>query len=82
MTDALTTDLRNLAKFGEAVLEEFQEAYTDIDGGWLQDKAVECGVLVEVEATEPCGDNCGCAGVTDFPTTCYRRAADVGAPHE
>jgi hypothetical protein len=54
----------------------FAEDRGDIDGGWLQDEAVKHGVLIEVEATEPCIDpeigNCACAEYGDFPMTCYR----------
>lgn len=58
------------------VLAIFDEDRGDIDGGWLQDKAVECGVLIEVQATERCigpdEGNCACAEYGDFPMTCYR----------
>lgn len=54
----------------------FAEDRGDIDGGWLQDKAVKHGVLIEVEATERCVDpdegSCACAEFGDFPMTCYR----------
>lgn len=70
--------LRKLATFGERCLDAFQDYYSDLDGGWVQDTAVECGVLVEVTATEPCDpEHCECAGMTDFPTKCYRRAPDI-----
>jgi hypothetical protein len=63
-------------KAARLVAEIFNEDRGDIDGGWLQDKAVECGVLIPVEATEPCIDpeqgNCACAEYGDFPLTCYR----------
>jgi hypothetical protein len=65
------------------VLAIFEEDRGDIDGGWLQDKAVECGVLVEVEATERCVDpeigNCACAEYGDFPMTCYRLNSELAA---
>lgn len=38
----------------------------------LQDKLTAHGFLAEVEATEPCGDGCGCADISDFPTFCSR----------
>lgn len=49
----------------------------DLDGGSIQDKAVELGLLAPTEATEPCGPEgaCRCAGYDDFPTTCYRPTA-------
>lgn len=59
----------------------FDEDRGDIDGGWLQDKAVECGVLIEVRATERCIEpdigNCACAEFGDFPMTCYRFNAAI-----
>lgn len=45
----------------------------DVDGGELQDKATELGILVTKEATEPCCESCRCAEY-GFPTTCYRPA--------
>lgn len=43
-----------------------------LEGGDVQERAVAAGLLVPTEMREPCGDNCACADVTDFPTTCYR----------
>lgn len=62
-----------LAKFGLAVLLESREEYGDLDGGWLQDIATECGCLEKVTVTEPCNNgNCACAEDNDFPGECYR----------
>lgn len=47
------------------------------DGGHIQDIAVKCGLLIPHTATEPCGENCNCADVADFPCTCYRVHEDV-----
>lgn len=44
----------------------------DFSGADIQDMAVEHGLLKLFEAKGPCGDPCVCAGVTDFPTECYR----------
>jgi hypothetical protein len=65
----------------------FEDDRGDIDGGWLQGKATDLGVLVPVEVSGPCVDPelgaCACAEYGDFPTTCYRinpeilRAADL-----
>ncbi len=58
----------------------------DLDGFDFQELCVKHGLLATVEVTEACGDNCGCAEYTDFPTTCYRRTelsrrtASVEAP--
>jgi hypothetical protein len=44
----------------------------DIDGGWLQERATELGVLIPVAVTEPCGERCDCADLGGIPGTCYR----------
>jgi len=44
----------------------------DWDGGDLQDAMLSCGLIAEVQATEPCGEACRCAEYDDFPQTCYR----------
>lgn len=78
---ALTAGER-LAAFGAAVLEESRDDLCDLDGGWLQEKAVELGVLVEVPVTEACDEStCRCAEY-GFPTTCYRYAPEVCAAME
>ena len=43
----------------------------DIDGGSVQDKARDLGLIDEVTVAEPCSDMCNC-GDGGFPTTCYR----------
>jgi hypothetical protein len=45
----------------------------DVDGGELQDKATELGILIAHEVSEPCCESCNCAEY-GFPTTCYRQA--------
>lgn len=67
------SELTPLATFGARVLDEFRDCYADLDGGWIQDTAVECGLLVEVKVTEACGENCRCAESGDWPMTCFRR---------
>jgi hypothetical protein len=52
-----------LAIFGRMVLAEFRESYSDLDGGWLQDTAVKCGLLTPVEVT---------------PENICRKASDMG----
>ena len=67
-----------LQTFGLAVLKETREGLGDIDGGWLQDKAEECGLLVRVTVTEPCSDeHCRCAEYDDFPQECLRAVIDL-----
>lgn len=66
--------LRALATFALACLEETREELADLDGGWLQDKAEELGLLVRIEVTEPCGGTCRC---DDFPMDCLRYSPEV-----
>jgi len=62
-----------LEQFALAVLHEARDSLCDLDGGWIQDKGVELGVLVSIEVTEPCDpETCRCAEYGDFPMTCYR----------
>ena len=63
-----------LADFSRKVIREMWEG-GEVDGGWIQDTAVEIGVLVPVEMAEPCGALCSCAeyqGEDGFPITCFR----------
>jgi len=67
--------LEPLALFGRIVLEESRDC-CDLDGGWLREKAVECGLLEAVEVTQPCNPtDCRCAEWDGFPATCYRLTA-------
>ena len=62
-----------LEKFALAVLEESRNELCDLDGGWLQDKAEELGLLVREEAVEACDEEwCKCAEYGDFPQSCLR----------
>ena len=46
-----------------------------LDGGEIQDMAVEHGLLVETKVSEPCGEYCRCDNYgAEFPTICYRYA--------
>ena len=64
---------REAAAFAGLVLAESRDSLADLDGGWIQDTAVACGMLEAVEVTEACNpDNCMCAECGDFPATCYR----------
>ena len=61
-----------LARFGLACLDVSRKNLGDLEGGWVQDKATELGVLTAVEVTEPCRpENCVCAEY-GFPCLCYR----------
>lgn len=65
-----------LREFCQQILELVAEGH-DANGGYLQELAVAHGLLKEVTKTEPCGEACLCAEVTDFPTTCYERTEIV-----
>ena len=70
--DALTARVAELRRFAVGILDLCP--HTECEG--IQELAVNHGVLVEVTVTEPCGDNCECAEVSDFPLTCYRLAPE------
>lgn len=61
-----------LLKFARKVMASWPEG--DIEGGDLQDIAVETGLLTKIIATASCGEGCRCIGYDTFPQTCYRLA--------
>lgn len=69
---AMYERLKPLARFGALCLDEHRSQLGDIDGAWMQETAVECGLLEQFEATEDdirdCGDDCCC----EAGDTCYR----------
>ena len=69
--------MNGFEKFALSVLEKTGNISDDLDGGWLQDKAEELGLLVRVEVSEPCGENCWCAEYDDFPQECIRYSEEV-----
>ncbi|MGE5650914.1 MAG: hypothetical protein ACM34A_12025 [Bacillota bacterium] len=66
--------------FGAKVLECAREGMGEVDGGCIQDWAVEAGLLVAHQETEPCGEGCRCAeyGI-DFPWECFRYSDEAKA---
>ncbi|MDB4914085.1 MAG: hypothetical protein JWM95_1729 [Gemmatimonadetes bacterium] len=69
--------LTKLATFGARCLIESRRELADLDGGWMQDTAVKCGVLIEHVMTTPCGPSCRCATDGAFEAdgdafVCYR----------
>ena len=47
----------------------------DLDGEDIQNKAIQLGLIAEVDAIEPCGDGCRCLaelGLSEFPTPCLQ----------
>lgn len=65
--------LTALEQFALTVLNESRIELCDLDGGWIQDKAEELGLLVRVPVTEPCGEDCVC----DMPGDCLRFSPEV-----
>lgn len=76
LAEARRDAIHRLAAFGWACLQEHRQEMADIDGFAAQELALKAGVIEEREVTEPCGDNCVCAEVADFPTRCYFIAED------
>lgn len=74
--DALRSALANYDKlhaFAKEMIAYLPEGAPD--GGDLQDAAVKYGLLIGHEVTEPCGENCNCAGYgDDWPMECFRMA--------
>ncbi|CAE6810826.1 hypothetical protein R69746_05610 [Paraburkholderia aspalathi] len=66
-------DAKSAQKFAGMVLKAHRnDGYPgDVDGGFLQQAALDCGLIEERTATEPCGEGCTCAEVADFPMQCY-----------
>lgn len=61
-----------LAKLGAWVLQQSRDDFGDVDGGSIQDKAIELGLLEAIKVSQPCGELCRCAEYDDFPQTCLR----------
>lgn len=84
--EAQAAEVERLRKFVGRVLDDARQYMSDIDGGDVQAWAVECGLLEAWTASEPCGEQCECAEVADFPTRCYRLTetgkAAIHAPKE
>lgn len=68
MTIQTTKDaMLALMRFGAACLAEHREYISGLDGDWLQERAIEVGLLEVREMSEPCGPDCECEA---FPTAC------------
>lgn len=63
----------SLLEFARWVIREHRSELGDVDGGSIQEKLIELGILHEVTVTEPCGENCRCSEYWDeFPNQCLR----------
>jgi len=69
--------MKKLAAFGAWCALEFRRELADVDGGSAQDAMERFGVIERKEVTEPCGEECVCAGYGAFPHDCYTFASDV-----
>lgn len=65
------SDIEKLRAFANQIMSCWPEG--DVDGGFLQDAAEACGLIEPTQMAAPCGVNCQCAEIADFPTTCYRK---------
>lgn len=68
-----------LIEFARWAISESSFQGCNLDGGDIQDKAHELGLLVEATIAEPCSEeHCACADAgADFPTTCFRFAGPL-----
>ena len=74
----MTPDIQQkLIEFAQWVIHEHRSEIGDIDGGDLQDKLEELGLLERVRVTEPCGEYCRCVEYDDFPQECLRLVEGV-----
>jgi hypothetical protein len=70
---SLAAELRALRRFAGFVFSAHRnDGYPgDVDGGEIQQWALECGLIEERQMFEPCSGHCTCAEICDWPTTCY-----------
>jgi hypothetical protein len=63
--------VEQLATFGARVLMQHHGdgERGDVDGGWLQETAVELGVMTTETKTVPCGERCPCGDFVDHGET-------------
>lgn len=68
------TGLEKLRGFANRIMQAWPNG--DVDEADLQEAALEFELLVDVVATEPCGEVCMCEDCgAEFPTRCYRKTA-------
>jgi len=67
-----------LIVFARWVIEQHRDELGDLEAGTIQDKLEGLGLLVRVEVTGPCGEECRCAEYYDqWPAECLRLAEGV-----
>lgn len=66
-----------LRAFANAILDESRgdSHCGDVGGDFVQEKAVEFGLLESRRVTAPCGATCVCAEWGEFPTECFFKSA-------
>lgn len=69
----------DIRAFTQWVINESRDCL-DLNGGDLQEAAVRCGVLIEHEVYESCGEGCVCDEVGDWPLYCYRLHPSLAEP--
>ena len=70
----LKAECEKLRAFANEIMDCWPDG--DVDGGFLQEVAIEHGMIAPHEVTEPCNpDGCQCAEFSDFPLICYRRTS-------
>jgi hypothetical protein len=58
-----------LVRFALAILSQHRDnECADVDGGFIHETAMECGVLVGEMRTIPCGERCACSETGEFAT--------------
>lgn len=68
---------KSLIEFARWVIREHRNSMGDVDGGSIQDKLQQLGILVSMPVIEPCGEDCPCAEYGEFPQECLRLAGGV-----
>jgi len=76
MNDVQLVQLAELGRW--CLLRHREDGCGDLDGGDLQEKAEDLGLLVRVVMEEPCGEFCHCAEYVDeWPVHCLRLAEGI-----
>jgi hypothetical protein len=65
------TQYAQFAKFAGRILESQRSEAGDLDGAFIEECLIECGLYKPTKVTKPCGANCQCAEF-GFPTTCNK----------
>jgi hypothetical protein len=58
-------------EFTKWVMTQHRDEMGDVDACSIQDKAESLGLLMKEERSEPCGEACVCAEVSEPPYECF-----------